>query len=167
MAMRLRSVIVLLTALVVSTAVGCDSERTALKVEETVKATLVTFPTQPSTLEPISIPTPVLTPPSGYYNKRIDEFTSRIRLNPRYSDYYFHRGNAYYDLGQYQRAIEDYDKVIQLDLDLDPDLAHVYQYRGNAYDSLSKEANVRADFLGQKAKADFDKACSLDSKFCR
>ena len=163
MAMHFRIVIVLLAILVVVTAVGCEGKRAALKVEETFKATSVTFPTQPSTLEPISIPTPVLTPPSGYYNKRIDEFTSRIRLNPRYSDYYFHRGNAYYDLGQYQRAIEDYNKVIQLDLDLDPDLAHVYQYRGNAYDSLSKEANVRADFLGQKARADFDKACSLSA----
>ena len=28
---------------------------------------------------------------------------------------YFNRGNAYDDLGQYQRAIQDYDKACSLD----------------------------------------------------
>ena len=56
-------------------------------------------------------------------------------------------------LGEYQRAIEDYDKAIQLD----PDDAMAYNNRGVAY-----------YYLGQYTKqaADRAKACSLDSQFC-
>ena len=67
---------------------------------------------------------------------------------------YFNRGLAYYYcLGQYQRAIQAYDKAIQLD----PDDAKAYNNRGFAYHNLSQEAEAYAD----KAKA-----CSLDSQYC-
>ena len=56
-------------------------------------------------------------------------------------------------LGEYQRAIEDYDKAIQLD----PDLAPAYNNRAWAY-----------YYLGQYTKqaADEAKACSLDRQYC-
>jgi len=53
-------------------------------------------------------------------------------------------------LGQYQRAIEDYDIAIQLE----PGIAVTYINCGRAYTKLGQEA---------KAEADHDKACSLDS----
>ncbi len=66
---------------------------------------------------------------------------------------YFNRGNAYDDLGQYQRAIQDYTRAIQLD----PDLAQAYYNRGIVYYNLGEY---------QRAIQDYDKACSLDSKYC-
>ena len=67
---------------------------------------------------------------------------------------YVGRGRAYHAEHQHQRAIEEFDKAIQLD----PDNAGAYYNRGVAY-----------AFLGQDAKADADKAkaCSLDSFYCR
>ena len=56
-------------------------------------------------------------------------------------------------LGEYQRAIEDFDKAIQLD----PDDAWAYSKRSSAYKRLGQKA---------KAEADYDKACRLDSFFC-
>ena len=67
---------------------------------------------------------------------------------------YFNRGLAYYYyLGQHQRAIQDYDKAIQLD----PNDAKAYNNRGFAYHNLGQDAEADAD----KAKA-----CSLDSQYC-
>ena len=56
---------------------------------------------------------------------------------------------AYEDLGQYQRAIQDYDGVIRLK----PDLADAYYARGNAYGKA----------LGQYQRAiqDYDTAIRL------
>ena len=56
-------------------------------------------------------------------------------------------------LGQYQRAIQDYDKAIQVD----PDHVKAYTNRGNACKSLGQKA---------KADADFGKACFLDKEYC-
>ena len=63
------------------------------------------------------------------------------------------RGVAYGELGQHQRAIEDYDKAIQLD----PNEASLYNNRGIVYRNLGQ---------GKKSDADKAKACSLDSKYC-
>ncbi len=62
-------------------------------------------------------------------------------------------GNAYFDMGQYQRAIEDYDEAIQLQ----PDVDAFYNNRGHAYLKLGQYA---------KAKVAADKVCSLNSKRC-
>ena len=62
-------------------------------------------------------------------------------------------GAAYYELDQDKRALQNYDKAIQLD----PDYAKAYYGRGVAYYDLGQDA---------KAYADKDKACSLDSKYC-
>ena len=60
---------------------------------------------------------------------------------------------SYKKLGQYQTAINDYTKAIQLD----PDYALAYEWRGNSYRNLGQTAN---------ANADKTKACSLDSQYC-
>jgi tetratricopeptide (TPR) repeat protein len=50
--------------------------------------------------------------------------------------------NAYKDLGQYKRAIEDYDQAIRLD----PKYAYAYYNRGNAYKKIGQHANVADDY---------------------
>ena len=47
---------------------------------------------------------------------------------------YSNRGLAYDGIGQYQRAIQDYDEAIQLD----PDYAWAYHDRGMAYHRLGQ-----------------------------
>ncbi|MCH7521715.1 MAG: tetratricopeptide repeat protein, partial [Candidatus Marinimicrobia bacterium] len=55
---------------------------------------------------------------------------------------------AYAYLGQYPRAIEDYDQAIRLDADY----ADAYNNRGNAYDKLGQR---------ERAIQDWRKACEL------
>ena len=62
---------------------------------------------------------------------------------------YFNRDVPYSDLGQYENAIDNYTKAIQLD----PDYAKAYLNRGNAYDDLDQY---------QRAIQDYDKAIQLD-----
>ena len=66
---------------------------------------------------------------------------------------YNNRGYTYYELGQYQRVIQDLNKTIQLD----PDYAVAYNNRSLAYFNLGQYSQQAAD----KAKA-----CSLDSQLC-
>lgn len=62
------------------------------------------------------------------------------------------RGNRYYDLGQYEKAIESYSAAI----DIQPNNAYFYNDRGRAYNSLGEY---------WKAISDFDKAIKLDTEF--
>jgi len=90
----------------------------------------------------------------------IDQFTKAIQINPDNASAYINRGAAYVNrgaaygsLGQYQTAITDYSKVIQLD----PDFADAYYARGVCYGGLGQDS---------RAAADDTKACSLDSQYC-
>ncbi len=64
---------------------------------------------------------------------------------------HYNRANAFNALGEYERAIEDYDRT----LSLDPAFAYAYTNRGVAY-----------RFLGQNERAiqDFDRALQLNPK---
>ena len=64
---------------------------------------------------------------------------------------YLMRGDDYCDLGQYEKAVQDYDEAIRLN----PQFAVAYNNRGVAY-----------EWLGQKEKAyrDFAKAWELRDK---
>jgi tetratricopeptide (TPR) repeat protein len=44
---------------------------------------------------------------------------------------YYNRGVTWYEMGQYSRAIQDYDEAIKLN----PNFAQAVFNRGNAYDS--------------------------------
>jgi tetratricopeptide (TPR) repeat protein len=57
------------------------------------------------------------------------------------------------NLQQYQRAIEDYDRAIQLK----PDYADAYNNRGNAYSDLKQH---------QRAIEDYDRAIQTQSRLC-
>ena len=75
-----------------------------------------------------------------------------IQLRPS-AVYYTERGYSYNQLGQYQNALNDYTKAIQLD----PNYAFAYVVAAWSYYYLGESANQQA------ASAI---ACSLDSQYC-
>ena len=60
-------------------------------------------------------------------------------------DGYYNRGKAYYNLGEYEKAIADFTQAINMN----PDFAEAYQSRGIAY-------QASGDY--QKADRDFNQA---------
>ena len=68
------------------------------------------------------------------------------------SDYYARRGDSYWDLGEYRKAIADCDKAIQLD----PNSSFAYAVRGDSYRLLGEY---------RKAIADCDKAIQLNPNY--
>lgn len=68
------------------------------------------------------------------------------------ADAFTNRGLSYYNLQQYQRAIQDYDRTIQLD----PNDAMAFNNRGSSYYYLKQY---------QRAIQDYDQAIQLDPNF--
>jgi len=50
----------------------------------------------------------------GRLEETIARYGEAIRLDPQTASAYVNRGNAYSDLGRYQRAIQDFDQAIRL-----------------------------------------------------
>ena len=121
----------------------------------------------------------------------MEKLDEAIRINPQYPYTYRDRGWAYYKLGQYERAIQDYDEAIRLNSALIPQdpytLTRSYSDRGLAYAALGQHEraiqdydevirldpqdafsyNIRGDAyykLGQNERAiqDYDEAIRLD-----
>ena len=77
-----------------------------------------------------------------------EDYTQAIQINQNWgnpsgtyfglSTAYNNRGNAYYDLKDYQKAIADYTKAIELK----PDYATAYYNRGSAHDDLKDYQKV-------------------------
>jgi tetratricopeptide (TPR) repeat protein len=65
-----------------------------------------------------------------------------IRLNPTDVDAYHNRGLSYALLGQYEKAIEDYNEAIRLD----PTMAGAYHNRGLAYQAIGNPKKAEMDF---------------------
>ena len=84
-------------------------------------------------------------------DKAVEYFTRAISLDQEFSSAFTNRGLAYRDLKQYERAIRDYDRAIDLDpADVD------YNNRGNAYGDLKQY---------ERAIRDYDRAIELDPRF--
>ena len=67
--------------------------------------------------------------------KKVIEYSSNaIIIQPDFAEGYGNRGLAYANLGQYNRAIEDYNETIRLK----PNLANAYSNRGLAYANLGQ-----------------------------
>ena len=79
----------------------------------------------------------------------ITYLSDAIRLNPDNQNAYLKRGDTYYRLKQYKKAIVDYNKIIELD----PENVIAYGRRGDAYGRLK---------LYESAIIDYDKAVDLD-----
>ena len=75
-----------------------------------------------------------------YVNGRKD-FTNSLNLLQSSISYYY-RGLAYYELKDFDNAIKDFTKSIELD----PDDLKVYQNRGDAYCNLGNYDEAIKDF---------------------
>jgi tetratricopeptide (TPR) repeat protein len=62
-------------------------------------------------------------------NQAVNLLGKVIKQNPDFAPAYNNRGNAYRDLRQYAKAIQDYNRAISLD----PKFAKAYNNRGNVY----------------------------------
>ncbi|MGB6873762.1 MAG: tetratricopeptide repeat protein [Dehalococcoidia bacterium] len=77
------------------------------------------------------------------------EFNKAIELNPDNADAYYKRGDAYSEIGDYDKAIADYNEAIELN----PSDALAYFNRGYAYGEIG-------DY--EKAIVDYSKAIELN-----
>lgn len=85
-------------------------------------------------------------------NQAIRSYTYAIRLKDEfninicdkdYIDAFVNRGWAYYDLGHYSQAINDFDKVLQYD----PGNGWVYMKRGHAKRAIKKFEEAKDDYI--------------------
>ena len=74
-------------------------------------------------------------------DRRIQGCTARIARNPKDAAAYFSRGGAYGHKGDYDHAISDYDKAIELN----PHYAQAYSSRGRAFASKGDYTRAVAD----------------------
>ena len=75
-------------------------------------------------------------------DRRIDGCTDRILQFPRDATAIFNRGSAYLSKGDFDSAIADYTRVIQID----PAYSITYYYRGTAYERREQYNQAIADF---------------------
>lgn len=68
------------------------------------------------------------------FSGAIKLYDEALQFNPNNADVYIDRGNAYFDLGQHERAIQDYNKAIKLN----PNYAAAYNNRARAYEELGQ-----------------------------
>ena len=76
------------------------------------------------------------------FNGAIKLYNEALQLNPNNADVYIDRGNAYFDLGQYERAIQDYNKTIKLR----SDYSEAYNNRARAYEELGQYNRAFQDY---------------------
>ncbi len=67
---------------------------------------------------------------------------SVIRLSPRTAVEYYERGHAYFCIGHWKKAIEDFNMAIKMK----PDFASAYFYRGLSYDNLKEYRKAIEDY---------------------
>lgn len=84
--------------------------------------------------------------------KAIEYLNNAIKLQQNNAETYNKRGLAYYELGQYQRTIEDNSEAIRLN----PDYVVAYNNRGTAYAKLGHY---------QKAIEDYKQVIRLKSNY--
>ena len=83
----------------------------------------------------------------------IAEFDEAIRLDPKLEKAYYHRGNVYRSLGQYEEAFQSYNEAIRVDHQFAP----AYADRAMVHAFLGNEASARRDFE-EAAHLGFDPA---------
>ena len=54
---------------------------------------------------------------NNYFNQAIQGFTKAIKLDKKYTEAYYERGNTYYFKKDYKKAITDFEAVLKLDPD--------------------------------------------------
>ena len=86
----------------------------------------------------------------GEIEKAIESFTEAISLVPHWVPAHGYRGDAYAAIKEYEKAISDYSKAIQL-APVVPEnraaLIRIYTGRGKAYKELGDDTKAEADFM--------------------
>jgi tetratricopeptide (TPR) repeat protein len=83
---------------------------------------------------------------NGEYDAAIERYTLAMKLTTRYADLFpSFRGDAYKAKGDYDRALADYSKSIELN----PTQVRAHMERADLYERIGKRARAIADF--QKA----------------
>ena len=85
-------------------------------------------------------------------NQALVFLNKAVGKDPKFANIYSNRGNAYRDLKQYLKALNDYNKAISLD----PANIKAYNNRGNIYYKQRKY---------QEALKDYNKCIRLDPKY--
>ncbi|HJN88508.1 MAG TPA: tetratricopeptide repeat protein, partial [Dehalococcoidia bacterium] len=87
----------------------------------------------------------------------IMEFDQAIQLDPQLALTYIYRGQHYNSQGEFQRALQDFDRAIRLNGDTcaDPECAKPYFFRGLVYLDLG---------LYEQSVESLTQAIGLDSK---
>jgi protein O-mannosyl-transferase len=78
----------------------------------------------------------------GYWQNNFTLFEHTLKVTDRNVVAYNNRGNAYWSLGNYRQALEDYAKVIELN----PKLPEAYNNRGAAYQNLGNYRQAIEDY---------------------
>ena len=87
-------------------------------------------------------------------------------LNPADADAYYNRGDAYSEIGEYEKAVADYNKAIQVD----PNDADAYYNRGCTYGEMGEYDKAIADFnkaielAPNDADAYYNRGCAYSEK---
>jgi tetratricopeptide (TPR) repeat protein len=84
------------------------------------------------------------------YGRAIADFDAAIRIDPKKTEYYAARGDAYGNKGDDARAVADYSEALKLS----PDDAATWAKRGDIYGD-------RMDY--DRATADYDQAILIDA----
>lgn len=73
---------------------------------------------------------------------KISYFTDVLKLDPKVVGSYINRGTCYYELGQYDQALQDFNRAVQLD----PENATVFYHRGLTLTKLNHYEDAIQDF---------------------
>lgn len=87
----------------------------------------------------------------------VSSFTQAIRLNPKAEEPYYHRANAYYNVGNYKAAVEDYTEVIRQNTGKFGFSSGAYFNRARAYEKLGEKQKAISDWT-QVISEDFPAA---------
>ena len=85
--------------------------------------------------------------------KVIEEYTRKIVKDPNNIDYYIDRGDIYFSIREFEKALKDYSRVIELSSYSNSTKGRYYRDRGYTYYCLKEY---------KKAIEDFSKAIELE-----
>jgi tetratricopeptide (TPR) repeat protein len=84
----------------------------------------------------------------------------QLKKTQELAEAYWGRGNTYHELGDYQQAIKDFDRAIELD----PRFAEAYRCRGKTYNELGNRQQAIEDWKAAAKSGDEEAQDILRSK---
>ncbi|MFM6195033.1 MAG: SUMF1/EgtB/PvdO family nonheme iron enzyme, partial [Planktothrix sp.] len=78
-----------------------------------------------------------------------EDYNQSLQLNPNYAEAYNNRGNAYYKLGEYEKAIADYNSCLALNPNL-PGVAHNRDVVQGVWDEKRRQEQMETEIKRQE-----------------